>query len=180
MLLVRTRLVRPVYQHHQLIKAYLKIVLPKSYQLRRGSGKDRAILIEFMYLAYQELFPDQKDFSHLTQTVEKYFGSQTPLWLVDLAQEEETKTIPVAVCWMGNARDQVKGDRYAHIFLLYVSPEHRRQGIATALMHRAQDWAKARGDRQISLQVFTNNQTALNLYHSLGYQTLSLLMFKSL
>jgi ribosomal protein S18 acetylase RimI-like enzyme len=153
-------------------------VLPEGYQLRLGSGKDRATLVKFMYLTYLEIFPDREDFSHLAKTVENYYSPNTPLWWV----EEQPQKIanPVALCWMGNAIDQVKGDRYAHIFLLYVAPAHRRRGIAKALMSHAENWAKARGDRQIGLQVFTKNQPALNLYLNLGYQTQSLLMFKSL
>jgi ribosomal protein S18 acetylase RimI-like enzyme len=86
--------------------------------------------------------------------------------------------LKVACLWVGNAIDQVRSDRHAHIFLLYVKPEHRRQGIGTALMHRVENWAAARGDRQISLQVFESNTAALNLYHRLGYIPQSLWLVK--
>jgi ribosomal protein S18 acetylase RimI-like enzyme len=86
----------------------------------------------------------------------------------------------VACLWLGNTVDQVKGDRHAHIFLLYVMPEHRRKGIGSALMRHAQDWARERGDRQIGLQVFQSNQPALSLYHQLGYETQSFWMLKPL
>ena len=155
-------------------------MLPEGYGLRVGSGRDHALLVKFMYLAYRELFPQQQDFAHLAETVKKYFCPDTPLWWVEAEFEEKERLTPIACLWMGNAIDQVQGDRYSHIFLLYVTPEHRRGGIATSLMNQAQDWAKARGDRKISLQVFTTNQPALNLYHNLGYQTLSLLMVKPL
>jgi ribosomal protein S18 acetylase RimI-like enzyme len=81
---------------------------------------------------------------------------------------------------MGSAVDQVTGDRYGHIFLIYVDPQHRRQGIATALIDRAKDWAKSRGQTHIGLQVFINNDNALNLYQNLGFQTRSLLMLKNI
>ena len=146
--------------------------LPAGYEIRRGLGRDRALLVKFINLTYQELFPAQPDFSHLALTVEKYLSPQTPLWWVQENDQE------IACLWMGNAVDQVSGDRYAHIFLVYVSPSHRGQGIAKALIKQAQDWAKARGDRQIGLQVFPHNQPALNLYKQLGFQTHSLLMLK--
>ena len=82
--------------------------------------------------------------------------------------------------WMGTATDQVSGLRHAHIFLLYVQPEHRRKGLGRALMHQAEAWAAARGDRQISLQVFNHNAAALNLYQGLGYRPQSLALVKSL
>ncbi|NEU72905.1 GNAT family N-acetyltransferase [Hassallia byssoidea VB512170] len=87
---------------------------------------------------------------------------------------------PVACLWVGNSIDQVRGDRHAHIFLLYVVSEHRRRGIGKALMQYVENWALTRGDRQIGLQVFKSNQPALNLYNQLGYQTQSLWMVKSL
>jgi ribosomal protein S18 acetylase RimI-like enzyme len=81
---------------------------------------------------------------------------------------------------LGTAIDQVRGERYGHIFLIFVRPEHRRRGIGQGLMQIAEDWAKARGDRQIGLQVFIDNQPALNLYQRLGYHSQSLSMIKSL
>ena len=154
------------------------------YLVRDGSGLDRASLVKFMHRTYQELFQEQ-DFSHLARTVEQYFSKETPVWWVELANSNLTAQLPhsrqpIACLWVGNAVDQVQGDRHAHIFLLYVVPEHRRRGIGTALMRYVEDWASVRGDRQIGLQVFQSNQPALNLYNQLGYQTQSLWMVKSL
>lgn len=153
------------------------------YRLRAGSGLDRALLVKFMQRTYQEVFP--QDFSHLARTIEQYLDNKTPLWWVELADSEPGQGLPsvrqpVGCLWVGNALDQVRGDRHAHIFLLYVVPEHRRRGIGKALMRYVEDWAIGRGDRQIGLQVFESNQPALNLYSQLGYQTQSLWMVKSL
>ncbi|WP_414548425.1 GNAT family N-acetyltransferase [Anabaena sp. CCY 0017] len=132
-----------------------------------------------MQQTYQELFP-QQDFAHLARTVEQYFSQDTPLWWVDFLGEENFPQSPIAGLWVGNAIDQVQGDRHAHIFLLYVVPEHRRRGVGTALMQYVENWAIQRGDRQIGLQVWQSNSAALNLYNHLGYQTQSLWMLKSL
>jgi len=156
------------------------------YQLRTGSAQEQPTLVKFLQLSYQELFPQQDNFSHLETTVKQYFSKATPLWLVESVDAVASAQSPpllserVACLWLGNAIDQVKGDRHVHIFLLYVMPEHRRRGIGSALMRYAEDWARARGDRQIGLQVFQSNQPALNLYHQLGYQTQSLWMIKPL
>ena len=153
------------------------------YSIRTGSGLDRASLVKFMQRTYYEIFQEQ-DLSHLARTVEQYFSRETPLWWVELVNFRiellPHQRQPVACLWVGNAVDQVQGDRHAHIFLLYVVPEYRRQGIGTALMRHVEDWARKRGDRQISLQVFRSNQPALNLYNQLGYQTQSLWMVKFL
>ncbi len=150
--------------------------LPPKYQFIVGSGLERATLVKFMQKTYQELFPEQ-NFAHLAATIDKYFSAETPVWWVE-QKLENTAAIKVGCLWVGNGIDQVKGDRHAHIFLLYVSPEHRRQGIGKSLMQLGESWAKNRGDRQISLQVFQSNQPAVHLYSHLGYQTQSLWMVK--
>lgn len=138
-------------------------------------SQSRKLLTEFMQLTYQELFPNQKNFEHLAATVNQYLSEDTPLWWVDNSASET-----VACLWMGNAIDQVNGERYSQIFLLFVHPNHRRCGIGTSLMNLAQTLAIAKGDRQIGIHVFANNQPALSLYRKMGFQTQSLLMLKSL
>ncbi|MGL5080605.1 MAG: GNAT family N-acetyltransferase [Microcoleaceae cyanobacterium] len=178
------------------------------YKLRTGSSLDRALLLKFMNRTYQELYPG-RTFSHFSQTIEQHLSSQTPLWwtesvvtrpevlgtikepdaALDYSKQKTGFTspfralflnIPIACLWLGNAIDQVEGDRIAYIFLLYVDPQHRRRGIGSALMQQAEYWARQRGDRKISLQVFSQNQPALNLYQKQGYQVQSLTLQKSL
>ena len=153
--------------------------LPEGYWLHSGSEKDRALLLKYLSLSYQDSFPQQQDLSHLARTVEQYLTSDTPIWWVEYCNSSPGFN-PVACLWLGNAIDQVTGDRYSHIFLLYVLPEHRRRGIAKVLMQQAQDWAKLRGDSQIGLQVFPQNQAAINLYLGLGYQIHYLSLMKPL
>lgn len=174
--------------------------LVPGYKLRSGSGLDRAQLVKFMHQTYRELYQTQ-ELGHLAQTVEQYFSNQTPLWLVEcqknsLFDKEFLPALPsaglhpksqvenvrsaVGCLWLGNAIDQASGERHAHIFLLYVAPEHRRRGIGAALVIHAENWARTRGDRQIGLQVFLSNQPAMNLYQKLGYQSNSISMLKSL
>ncbi|NJR40080.1 MAG: GNAT family N-acetyltransferase [Leptolyngbyaceae cyanobacterium CSU_1_4] len=149
------------------------MLLIPGYSLRVGSGLDRALLLKFMQRTYQELYPAHS-FAHLAQTIEQYLSSETPLLWVEQTQQ------PIGCLWLGNATDQVQGDRHSYIFLLYVQPTHRRQGIGAALMQHAENLARERGDRQLGLQVFQQNQVALNLYAKLGYEVQSLWMTKTL
>jgi ribosomal protein S18 acetylase RimI-like enzyme len=165
-----------------------------NYELRQGSTLDRPLLLKFLQRTYAELGASESC-SHLADTIEQYFSKGTPLWWVYCKLESERQkndgnlepassrfqpNWPVACLWIGTGVDQVTGDRHTHIFLLYVDPQHRREGIGTALLAQAENWARLRGDRQITLQVFQTNQPALNLYQNLGYQTHSLWMKKPL
>ncbi|NJL23553.1 MAG: GNAT family N-acetyltransferase, partial [Leptolyngbyaceae cyanobacterium SM1_3_5] len=87
-------------------------LLPAGYELRRGGGLDRALLVQFMQRTYEELFPGQP-IAHLAQTVDSHLSVETPLWWVSAPDRSTT-----AGLWIGNAIDQVSGDRHAHIFLL--------------------------------------------------------------
>jgi ribosomal protein S18 acetylase RimI-like enzyme len=159
------------------------------YQLRSGSGLDRALLVKFLQRTYQEVYQNH-DFAHLALTVEQYFSSNCPVWWVETtvsAQVQPTVITPftqllkpIGCLWLGRSIDQVSGADHTHILLLYVVPEHRHQGIGTALLKFGEHWARQLGDRQISLQVFQDNQAALSLYKTFGYQVRSLLMTKDL
>lgn len=147
------------------------------YSLRAGSPLDRALLVKFMERNYQEL-GDTPPLQHLAATVDRYLSCDTPLWLVEpLGQRMPTA---VGVIWLGQATDQRSGQLHPYVLLLYVHPDHRRRGLATALLNRAHDWAIAGGHGQISLQVFSHNQAAQALYRKLGYQDEALLMKRSL
>jgi ribosomal protein S18 acetylase RimI-like enzyme len=52
---------------------------------------------------------------------------------------------------------------------LAVHAEHRRQGIAAALMARAETELKAIGCPKLNLQVRASNEQAVQFYKSLGY-----------
>jgi ribosomal protein S18 acetylase RimI-like enzyme len=146
------------------------------YTLRSGSGLDRALLLQFMQRTYRELYP-HNNYPHLAETVDRYLAPDTPLWWVEVSGAPHS---PVGCLWLGNVVDQIRGDRHAYILLLYVQPQHRRRGIGSALLRQAEGWAIARGDRQIGLQVFCQNQAAIYLYKKMGYETQSLWMNKAL
>lgn len=162
-----------------------EIQLPPGYALHQGSSLDRSRLVQVMQRTYTELHPG-RNFEHLALTVDAYLSKDTPLWWVQLGSWEadcpldRQRPPSVACLWLGTATDQVSGDRHTHIFLLYVTPDHRRRGIGRYLMHQAETWASHRGDRQISLQVFSHNQPALQLYQTLGYYPQSIALIKDL
>ena len=153
--------------------------LPNSYRLIQGKTQDKTRLIKFMELTYEELFPEQSNFSHLNNTVEQYLSSKTTIWWIEYRSKNETRSEIVSCLWMGTGIDQVNGHHYGHIFLIYVTPNHRRKGLATSLIQQGQQWVQQKGYHQMGLQVFERNQAALKLYNKLGFSSQSYLMFKS-
>ncbi|MEV0403761.1 GNAT family N-acetyltransferase [Actinoallomurus sp. NPDC050550] len=56
---------------------------------------------------------------------------------------------------------------------LYVSPEHRRSGVARALLQHVIEAARADGAHRLSLQTETANTAALRLYASAGFESVT-------
>ncbi len=152
---------------------------PQGYHLVQGSSLDRARLIATMGSAYTELGATK--LGHLTKTVELYLEGPTVLWWLEQSTGPRAGftaqlPAPIGCLWLGQSINQLTGALQAYIYLVYVAPNHRRQGLGCRLMHHARDWAKSQGYEQLSLQVFNNNSAALKLYDSLGYSSKAMLL----
>jgi ribosomal protein S18 acetylase RimI-like enzyme len=53
---------------------------------------------------------------------------------------------------------------------LAVAPADRRRGVASALLAAAEQYARARGARKLSLRVLGTNEPAMRLYERQGYE----------
>lgn len=147
----------------------------QGYRLKVGKWSNRRTLLNFMQRAYQELCPSAS-LTHFSETIDELWSEQTHLWLAEKAEFPEA----VGCLWIGSAVDPLSGREYPHIFLLYVVPDCRRQGLGTALMQHAESWAAQQGYRQLGLNVFVENTPALSLYKRLGYRSQSLILQKDL
>jgi ribosomal-protein-alanine acetyltransferase len=64
---------------------------------------------------------------------------------------------------------------FGHIITINVTPNHRRQGTATKLLHEIENLLKQKGISQCRLEVREDNKNAIKLYQKLGYQTVGIL-----
>jgi RimJ/RimL family protein N-acetyltransferase len=53
---------------------------------------------------------------------------------------------------------------------LMVALDARRQGVGTALLRAATDWAREAGIRKLELHVFPWNEAAIALYDAFGFE----------
>jgi ribosomal protein S18 acetylase RimI-like enzyme len=56
------------------------------------------------------------------------------------------------------------------IFGLAVAPDARRRGVGTALLAAAEQHARGRGARKLSMRVLSTNPEAIQLYTGLGFE----------
>ncbi|NEQ51223.1 MAG: GNAT family N-acetyltransferase [Leptolyngbya sp. SIO3F4] len=152
---------------------------PEGYQLVKGSSLDRARLLTTMGNAYLELGATQ--LGHLAKTIDLYLEGPSALWWL---QKNRTSRVgftagnvdSIGCIWLGASINQLTGGFQAYLYLVYISPDHRRQGLGRKLMQYAKTWAIEQGYKQLALQVFCKNLPALRLYENLGYQSTATLM----
>jgi ribosomal protein S18 acetylase RimI-like enzyme len=83
---------------------------------------------------------------------------------LDASQVASLDGEPVGIC-----KVSVRGRR-GWVGGLGVTAPHRNRGIGEALMRRAIDELRARGVRELSLEVLVQNEPALRLYERLGFE----------
>ena len=66
-----------------------------------------------------------------------------------------------------------EGTRVARLYSLIVSPEHRGQGIATALLNAGERDAVARDRDRVRLEVRVSNVPAIRLYERHGFRVMA-------
>ena len=110
---------------------------------------------------------DKELFPYSPWTAGQYkeeFSSPTRHFVVALDEQQSI---------IGYAGVFAPGATAADILTVGVLPEHRRKGIARALMALITDWASAQGSTAMMLEVKTDNVDAIGLYESLGYLKLN-------
>jgi len=77
-------------------------------------------------------------------------------------------------------RDGVTDEPCGYISLLATTKDAEGTGVATRLMGAAEDWARGRGYRLLSLDVFADNRRAVDFYRCGGFRTETRRMLKAL
>jgi ribosomal protein S18 acetylase RimI-like enzyme len=118
---------------------------------------------------------------------ERYFGGVKSLWEVafpdDPPWNRAENAIPAKVAFQPDLffvaldGEQVVGTAMAGydghrgwLYAIAVLPDHRRRGVASALVRRAEADLRELGCRKINLQVRASNADAIAVYRGLGYE----------
>ena len=76
--------------------------------------------------------------------------------------------------------DDSPAETYVMISDLYVTPERRRNGIATALTRRAEEIAREAGVSRVALKALSRNPDAIDFYRGQAYREQFVVMDKVL
>jgi GNAT superfamily N-acetyltransferase len=77
-------------------------------------------------------------------------------------------------------RDYFTDQPHGHVAILAVAREAEGQGLGGALLHAAEEWARARGYRRLTLAVFVDNRRAQALYVRQGWRPELEIFYKTL
>ena len=97
-------------------------------------------------------------------------------WLFTIVAEPEAT--PVGILWF--ARRGPPSEGLGFIYDILIFPEHRRKGYGSEAMRALEPFSLEQGLTKISLHVFGDNQSAIDLYEKVGYETAGIMMTKKL
>jgi ribosomal protein S18 acetylase RimI-like enzyme len=146
---------------------------PLSLSIRSARHDDEAFLLSLLPRLADFPLPDWR-------TADEIARGDRPILLEALHGRVEHAAILVAELSPGGERagyvlattkhDYFTRAAHAHVEVIAVTPEAERRGVARALMDAIEEWARRRGFRHVTLNVFGRNARAKALYDSLGYE----------
>ena len=95
-----------------------------------------------------------------------------------LVAEEDGR--PLGFAYLETLRDYFLDEEHGHIGILAVTKEAQGRGAGGALLEAAEEWARGRGYRRLTLHVFERNGRARAVYGHRGYRPESLKYVKLL
>ncbi len=105
-------------------------------------------------------------------------GQRTPGHYFYTIRDGSTREC-VGSIWLG-VRGKDQEPPGAWIWDIVINENHRRKGYGRQAMLVVEKEAERLGQKAISLHVFGYNRPAIELYNNLGYETVSIVMTKSL
>jgi len=146
---------------------------PLPLSIRSARHDDEAFLLSLLPRLADFPLPDWR-------TADEIARGDRPILLEALHGRIEHAAILVAELSPGGERagyvlattkhDYFTRAAHAHVEVIAVTPEAEGRGVARALMDAIEEWARRRGYRHVTLNVFGRNARAKALYDSLGYE----------
>ena len=90
-------------------------------------------------------------------------GASSPNQLPLLALADD---VPAGITW-GRIADEEPDA--AHIYSVWIAPEHRDRGLGRVLIQAVIDWARTREVRVVRLDVTVGNDAAVRFYRRFGF-----------
>ena len=120
--------------------------------------------------ALPDTFRPSVDITRPTHLIERFIADDNTLLLVATVNHAPVGLLQAEVR-TANHPVLIRKD-YGNVSDIVVHPTHRRTGIATRLMERAQAWFDGKDLNDVRLTVYNVNRDAVSFYRSLGFSAL--------
>ena len=105
---------------------------------------------------------------NLEKQIERFRGPDGMGNVAYVAKDENGQ--PVGFIWLIESTSGFTAAAFGWIMCIYVEAGFRGEGIGRRLMELGERWARERGLIDIILNVFNQNEAAIRLYESIGYE----------
>ena len=103
-----------------------------------------------------------------TRRLEAHFESADPGERLLVAETDGGRRL--GFIHLESRQDYFTLEEYGHVGILAVAQEAEGKGVGALLMRAAEGWARERGYRLLTLNVFEDNRRARSVYEHLGYR----------
>lgn len=144
-------------------------------KIRQADNRDCESIVHFVWVTLQDMVfvgghevnPDETFWREYGEKVIKAIKNGDRLYLF---AETENGIVGYLEGKQVTLQEVFKPKKSFHISAVYVLPDERRKGIATALFREALRWGLEQGCQEADLNVLVNNSDAKWLYEKLGFK----------
>ena len=101
------------------------------------------------------------------EVLSRVLSTNPPDAIIFIAEDENG--VSLGFIHLNVSTDYYEHENHGHISDIIVAPNGEGRGVGKALMAAGEDWARNRGFKSLTLNVFGNNARARNLYEKIGY-----------
>ena len=140
-------------------------------RIRPASPADREFVISLMPRLVEFGPPAWRDpaqmTAHDTGVINESLLDPKPGTAVFVA--EDADGTPLGFIHLHADTEHYNREEHGHVEDLIVAPAGEGRGVGRALLEKAEEWARSRGYRWLTLNVFAENLRAREVYKRLGY-----------
>ena len=101
------------------------------------------------------------------RTLDQFFAAPEPTASLMLAETAAAE--PLGFVYLQELQDYFTLEAHGHIGIIAVAAHAEGSGAGRALMEAAEEWARSRGYRKLTLSVFEHNRRARGVYEHFGF-----------
>ena len=139
----------------------------------------RLMLEEMTSMGGHEVTKADEEWKRIQGMIEDGINSEDHIYLLADVADPPRTSIGVVEAQVVTLGDVFEPKKILHIRSVYVLDNHRRKGVARALLKAVLDWGRSVGCAEADLNVLSANP-ARALYEKLGFRTFRLKMVRKL